>query len=63
MHSSIKYHYHRLDLDYDRTSALFKEALPHIHTYPNGPPRFFFDYRKINNVLTEFIEFIYWILY
>jgi hypothetical protein len=57
--SSIKYHYHRLDLDCDSTGELFKEALPHIHTYPNGPPRFSFNYNKTNNIIVEFMEFIY----
>lgn len=57
--SSIEHQYFRLDLDYNSSSLLFKETVPHIHTLPKGRPRFFFDYRESKNILLDFLEFVY----
>jgi len=58
---SLEYQYFRLDLDEDCIShtSLFEESIPHIHSNPNGPPRFFLDYRDSNNIILDFLEFIY----
>ncbi len=57
--NSADWHSHRLDLDLSITGEIFKEALPHVHTRPNGPPRFFLDIDKKHNVIVDFIEFLY----
>ena len=63
--SSIKHQYFRLDLD-DRylysespMTSIFSEPMPHIHSIPKGPPRFFLNYRESKNIILDFIELIY----
>lgn len=51
--------YHRLDLDMNQPGPLFKEPLPHIHSQPQGPPRFPSHRMSAENVLVDFLEFIY----
>lgn len=50
--------YYRLDLDVKMPGPVFKEAMPHIHCIPDGPPRFPFvcsdEYLPVS-----FLEFIF----
>ena len=57
--SSMQHQYFRLDLDYTSSNLLFKEAVPHIHSLPKGPPRFLLNYLESKNIILDFIEFIY----
>ncbi len=51
--------YHRLDLDMNQPGPLFKEPLPHIHSRPQRAPRFPGDRISADNIVVDFLEFIY----
>ena len=56
--STPEANYYRLDFDLAEPGPLFKEALPHVHCAPDGPPRFPFacagEYLPV-----AFLEFIH----
>lgn len=51
--------YYRLDYDTQNTGRLFKEPIPHIHTAPNGEPRFNINKNEDTFIPTSFLEIIY----
>lgn len=55
---SFKANYYRLDLALKEPGPIFKEAMPHIHCVPDGPPRFPFVYSD-EYLPVSFLEFIY----
>lgn len=57
--SAAKCHYFRLDVDFSSIGPLFKETLPHIHTHPDGSPRYHFVPKHERTLIPEFLEFIY----
>lgn len=50
--------YFRLDYDLGCLGPLFKEAVPHIHCFPEGAPRFSCA-TPGGNVIVDFFDFIY----
>lgn len=54
----LKWFYYRLDFN-SKTSGLFKENIPHLHTRLGGVPRFYFPLCYEFNPLIVFLDFIY----
>ena len=51
--------YLRLELDLNKPGPLFKEPLPHIHSCPDGAPRFRFTPGDDWNLIAKFLEFLF----
>ena len=51
--------YYRLELDADQPGSLFMEPQPHVHTVPEGSPRFSFLPPDTEFLPLAFLEFIY----
>lgn len=57
--ASARCQYTRLELDFDKPGPLFKEPQPHIHTLPDGAPRFGCSPWGERVTVARFIEFLY----
>jgi hypothetical protein len=51
--------YLRLDLDYGTLGPVGTHPLPHIHLSPDDPPRFTLDASNSENVIVDFLDFVY----
>jgi hypothetical protein len=51
--------YYRFDLDPTQPGPLFAEPQPHVHSVPEGPPRFALSFDQREYCLVSFLEFIY----
>ncbi len=58
--AGIDTHYYRLDFDNRiAVGGIFKEPLPHLHTFPRDEPRFPLLFSSYNTCITDFLEFLY----
>lgn len=57
--TSMGGYYYRLELDPSQPGPLFTEPQPHVHTQPDGPPRFPFHSPPDDFLPLSFLEFIF----
>ena len=56
---SIPYHYFRLEYDLGSLGNMFNHPHPHIHTVPDGAPRFSGPCVESGNIVVDFFDFLY----
>jgi hypothetical protein len=57
--NSSEAHYNRLDYSIEERGSIFNHPFPHIHSQPDGPPRFPFPISSESFPPLDFIEFIF----